>query len=110
MDKMAFHKIVRGVSRRPDIAYEYVSGDVEYDEIEDPLPFDIDAPVIEIGDDDYALWNTATSPEETKKYDGKTVEYKGPCRGEPAHEAGHVLFRPPAHDVLRRGHPVRRPF
>ena len=37
MDKMAFHKIVRGVSRRPDIAYEYVSGDVEYDEIEDPL-------------------------------------------------------------------------
>ena len=30
MDKMAFHKIVRGVSRRPDIAYEYVSGCLLY--------------------------------------------------------------------------------
>lgn len=26
MDKMAFHKIVRGISRRPDIAYEYTNG------------------------------------------------------------------------------------
>ena len=33
--QMAFHKIVRGIGRRPDIAYEYTNGDVEYDEIED---------------------------------------------------------------------------
>ena len=46
MDKMEFHKIVRGVSRRTDIAYEYADGHVEYDEIEDPLPFDVNAPVI----------------------------------------------------------------
>ena len=56
MDKMAFHKIVRGVSRRSDIAYEYTDGNVEYDEIEDPLPFDMDAPVIQIADRDYAIW------------------------------------------------------
>ena len=56
MDKMEFHKIVRGVSRRTDIAYEYSNGQVEYDEIEDPLPFDIDAPVIQLADTDYALW------------------------------------------------------
>lgn len=76
MDQMAFHKIVRGVSRRANIAYEYENGDVEYDEIEDPLPFDINAPVIEVGEDDYALWYRDIS-EEQKKYNGKVVELKG---------------------------------
>jgi len=77
MDKMEFHKIVRGASRRADIAYEYGPGRVEYDDIEDPLPFDIDAPIVEIGDGDYALWYRDLS-EEPKKYEGKTVRFK--CR------------------------------
>ncbi|MBO5555859.1 MAG: GTPase [Oscillospiraceae bacterium] len=77
MDKMEFHKIVRGASRRADIAYEYAGGQVEYDDIEDPLPFDVNAPVIQIGDEDYALWYRDMS-EEPKKYEGKTVRFK--CR------------------------------
>ena len=77
MDKMAFHKIVRGASRRADIAYEDVQGNVVYDDIEDPLPFDINAPVIEIRDEDFALWYRDMS-EEPKKYEGKTVRFK--CR------------------------------
>ena len=77
MDKMEFHKIVRAASRRSDIAYEYVGGKVEYDDIVDPLPFDINAPIIEIGDDDYAEWYRDMS-EEPKKYEGKTVRFK--CR------------------------------
>ena len=77
MDKMAFHKIVRGASRRADIAYEAPDGKVVYDDIEDPLPFDIDAPVIEIKDEDFALWYRDMS-EEPKKYEGKTVRFK--CR------------------------------
>ncbi len=77
MDKMAFHKIVRGASRRTDIAYEYAGGRVEYDDIEDPLPFDLEAPIVEIGDEDYALWYRDMS-EEPKKYEGKTVRFK--CR------------------------------
>ena len=75
MDKMAFHRIVRGASRRCDIAYEAPDGKVEYDDIVDPLPFDVDAPVIEIGDDDYALWYRDLS-EELKSYNGKTVHFK----------------------------------
>lgn len=75
-DTMALHKIVRGVSRRADIAYEKADGSVQYDDIEDPLPFDIDAPVIEIADRDYALWYRDMT-EEMKKYDGKTVRFKG---------------------------------
>ena len=76
--KMELHKIVRGASRRADIAYEYAGGKVEYDDIEDPLPFDLNAPVIEIGDEDYALWYRDLS-EEPKNYEGKTVRFK--CRG-----------------------------
>lgn len=77
MDKMEFHKIVRAASRRADIAYEYADGKVEYDDIEDPLPFDINAPIVEIGDDDYAEWYRDLS-EDPKKYEGKTVRFK--CR------------------------------
>ena len=77
MDKMAFHKIVRGASRRSDIAYEDVNGKVEYDDIQDPLPFDLNAPVVEIGDEDFAVWYRDMS-EEPKNYEGKTVRFK--CR------------------------------
>ena len=77
MDKMDFHKIVRGASRRSDIAYEYADGKVEYDDIQDPLPFDLNAPVVEIGDDDYAVWYRDMA-EEPKNYEGKTVRFK--CR------------------------------
>lgn len=78
MDKMEFHKIVRAASRRADIAYEYAGGKVEYDDIEDPLPFDINAPIIEINDEDYAEWYRDMS-ENPKNYDGKTVRFKCRC-------------------------------
>ncbi len=75
-DKMMMHKIVRATSRRTNIAYEYVDGHVEYDEIEDPLPFDVEADEIVIKDEDFALWYRDVS-ENTKKYVGKTVVFKG---------------------------------
>ncbi len=77
-DKDMIHKIIRGVSRRINIAYEYADGNLEYDNEEDPLPFDIDAPVIEIADRDYALWFRDFA-EDVKKYAGKTVKFKGIC-------------------------------
>lgn len=75
MDKMPLHKLVRAISRRVDIAYEYTDGSAEYDDIVDPMPFDINADVVEIEDRDYALWYRDTS-EEMEKYDGKTVSFK----------------------------------
>ncbi len=76
LDKQEVHKIVRGVSRRAEIAYEGPNGNVVYDDIEDPLPFDLEAPVVEIQDQDYAVWYRDIS-EETKKYGGKTLRFKG---------------------------------
>ena len=75
-EKEEFHKIVRGVSRRPDIVYEYLGGKAEFDEIEDPLPFDVNAPVIEIADRDFA-WFYRDMAENGKNYIGKTVRFKG---------------------------------
>ena len=76
LDRMELHKIVRAVSRRADIAYEKPDGTVEYDEIEDPLPFDLEAPVVDIRDRDYALFYADLS-DDFRKYDGKTLRYKG---------------------------------
>lgn len=75
-DKDAIHKIIRAVSRRINIAYEYSDGNLEYDNEEDPLPFDIEAPIIEIADRDYAIWFRDFA-EDIKKYNGKTVKFKG---------------------------------
>ena len=74
-DVMPFHKLARAASRRVDILYDYTDGSTEFDEIEDPLPFDINAPVICINDDDYAIWYRDCT-EEPEKYDGKTVCFK----------------------------------
>lgn len=74
-DKMALHKIVRGVSRRASISYELTDGTLEYDEIEDPLPFDINAPVIQIEDKDFA-WFYRDFTEEMDKYIGKKIRFK----------------------------------
>ena len=77
-DIMPLHKLARALNRRVGILYEYTDGTTQPDEIEDPLPFDINAPVVEIGDDDFALWYRDIT-EEPKKYDGKTVRFRSPA-------------------------------
>lgn len=75
-DVMPFHKLARAVNRRIDIVYDFTDGSTTFDEIEDPLPFDINAPVIEVEDEDYALFYRDIT-EEPDKYDKKTVKFKG---------------------------------
>ena len=75
-DTMPLHKIARAANRRIDILYDYTDGTTAFDDVEDPLPFDINAPVIEVKDEDYALWYRDVT-EEPQKYDGKTVRFKG---------------------------------
>ena len=74
-DIMPFHKLARAANRKIDILYDYTDGTTEFDEIEDPLPFDINAPVIEVKDEEYAIWYRDMT-EEPEKYDGKTVHFK----------------------------------
>ncbi len=75
-DRMALHKIVRGISRRATILYDFPDGHIEYDTIEDPLPYDINANLIEIEDRDYALFYRDIA-ENMAPYQGKTIRFKG---------------------------------
>ncbi len=75
-DIQKLHKLVRGVTRRADIFYEKTNGQAAYDDIEDPLPFDVNAPLIKVEDRDYALMYRDMG-ENMAQYDGKTVNFSG---------------------------------
>ena len=72
--KMELHKLVRQASRKSEIVYEFNDGTVEYDEIPDPLPFDINADVIEIKDNDYGVW-MLDCQNNISNYEGKTISF-----------------------------------
>ena len=74
-DTMPLHKLARAANRKIDILYDYTDGTTAFDDVVDPLPFDINAPIIRIQDEHYALWYRDVS-EEPKKYDGKEVRFK----------------------------------
>ena len=76
--KLAAHKAVRAQNRRCDIAFETPDGKVTYDDIELPLPYDLEAAVVEIADADYAIF-LQDIMEQPEKYEGKTLRLKGWC-------------------------------
>ena len=75
IDKMNLHKIVRAINRRSAIIYERTDGSVEEDDIVDPLPFDINADVIEVKDTDFGLLYM-DAMDKPQNYDGKTIKFK----------------------------------
>lgn len=81
--RLRLHKIVRGVSRQVNIAYEHPDHEIEYDQIEDPLPYDLNADVVEIEDRDYAIFYRDMS-EEMEKYASKTIRLRGIVARDPA--------------------------
>lgn len=94
IDKEEIHRIIRGISRRAVIVYDYPDTHIEYDEIEDPLPFDIEADVIEIDDTDYAIWYRDLS-ECMSDYNGKTVKFKGIVAKDPRLDKSSVVIGRP---------------
>ena len=74
-DIMPFHKLARAASRNIDILYDYTDGSTQMDDIVDPLPFNIHDPVIQIMDEDFALWYRDMTAE-PEKYHGMEVVFK----------------------------------
>lgn len=74
-DRMALHRLVREASRRAEISYENLKGEVDYDEFEDPLPFDLDAEIVTIEDDDFGLFYMDIT-DNPQNYYGKTLRFK----------------------------------
>ena len=75
VDIMPYHQIVRAANRGCEIAYEDAEGNVKYDDIIDPLPFDKEADTIVIEDKDYAIWYRDLN-EGLMDYHGKSVSFK----------------------------------
>lgn len=90
-DKMTLHKLVRGISRKANICYEDKDGNIEFDDIEDPLPYDIEAPVIEITDENFAIFYRDMT-EEFDKYNGKCVRFKGIVATDSSLPKGHYAI------------------
>ena len=91
--KQEFHKIVRVANRKNQIVYEYGPDNAIPDTIVDPLPFDIEADIIEVPDGAFAEWYRDVN-DEAEKYDGKTVKVKGRCAmGAGIPEGGFVFGR-----------------
>lgn len=91
VDKLEIHKIIRAVSRRTNIAYEDLTGEVYYDDTPEELPYDIDAPVVEITPQDFAIWYQDIS-EEPEKYKGKTLKIGGYTMTREKLPAGSFVF------------------
>ena len=106
-DKLPLHKLVRGISRKANICYEDTSGEIEFDQIEDPLPFDINAELIDIKDDDFAIFYRDMT-EDFSKYDGKNIRFKGivaldPSLPKGSYAIGRHIMTCCADDIAYRG-------
>ncbi len=74
-DFMPLHRLARAANRRIDILYDYTDGTTEFDEVQDPLPYDITADRIVLRDEDYALFFQDISMD-PQKYAGKTLVFR----------------------------------
>lgn len=74
-DRASFRRSVKALNRQAQIMYEAADGVMD-DEFEEELPFDVEASMIDLEDDDFGLWylDAMDNPE---KYKGKTVRFTG---------------------------------
>lgn len=73
--KPADRRAVKAVNKRAQIYFEAAPG-CEFGTDEEDMPFDINADIIEILDDDFGLWYL-DAMDNPKKYEGKKVKIKG---------------------------------
>jgi len=74
-NRNSLRRTVKAVNRPANIVFESEQGVMD-DPEDEVLPYDINAPIIDICDDDFGLWYMDVT-EYPEKYDGKTVRIKG---------------------------------
>lgn len=67
---------VKTINRRAQIVFENVNGQAYVDNGDMEIPYDLDADIIEIKDEDYGIFYIDAS-DNPEKYEGKTVKFKG---------------------------------
>lgn len=73
-DRAMFKRMVRAVNRRAQVLFETPSGEVDDDAHEEP-PYDVNADVIEIADEDFGIFYIDMM-DHLEKFVGKTVKFK----------------------------------
>lgn len=70
----AFRRLVKANNRRAQIIYERKDGTID-NGMEEEMPFDLDADIVDISEDDYGIWymDAIDHPE---KYKNKTLRFK----------------------------------
>ncbi len=74
-DKLFIRRCIKPLNRQAQIMYETAEG-IDNSAVEEVLPFDINADVIEIEDDDFGLWYM-DALDNPSKYEKKKVKFKG---------------------------------
>lgn len=74
-DLPMFKRTVRALNRRSQVVFEMKDGTIN-NNIKEELPYDINADVIKVEDDDYGIWYIDVF-DNLNNYKGKTVKFKG---------------------------------
>lgn len=88
-NKLAVRGTIKAVNPRAQIAYE--SEDEAFYQMPEQLPYDINAEIIEIADEDFGLWHIDMIDHQ-ENYEGKTVKVKGLIRKSPKLSAQQAVF------------------
>ncbi len=72
--KTSYRRTIRAMSRDSEIVLEDAEGEIEQATLEEDLPYDINADVIEIKPEDYGIWYIDCM-DQPERYQGKTVEF-----------------------------------
>ena len=70
----AYRRTIRAMSRDSEIVLEDAEGEIEQTTLEEDLPYDVNADVIEIRPEDYGIWYIDCM-DQPERYQGKTVEF-----------------------------------
>lgn len=88
-NKRAIRGSIKAVNPSAQIVYE--SEDEAFYEMKEELPFDINADIINIPDDDFGLWYIDMT-EHKENYNGKTLKVTGMIQKPPGLPKGFVVF------------------
>ena len=75
LDLPMFKRTVRALNRRSQVVFEMKDGTIN-NNVKEELPYDINADVINVADDDYGIWYIDVF-DNLPAYIGKTVRFKG---------------------------------
>lgn len=87
---VSYRRTVRAMSRDSEIVLEGKDGEIEQAALEEDLPYDLDADVIEIKPEDYGIWYIDCM-DQPERYNGKTVEFTAMVLKNPKIPKGHFV-------------------